>query len=129
MTIGDRIRTRREELGLTQKELAERLGYKTKSSITKIEAGDNNLPITKVAKIAKALEVTESYLMGWEDSAIVPADGHTDAYYLNPKTAKVAQKVFDDPNYRILFDAAADSAPEDILMVAEMLRRFKEAKK
>ena len=56
MTIGDRIRTRREELGLTQKELAERLGYKTKSSITKIEAGDNNLPITKVAKIAKALE-------------------------------------------------------------------------
>lgn len=129
MTIGDRIRTRREELGLTQKELAERLGYKTKSSITKIEAGDNNLPITKVAKIAKALEVTESYLMGWEDSAIVPADGHTDAYYLNPETAKVAQKVFDDPNYRILFDAAADSAPEDILMVAEMLRRFKEVKK
>lgn len=129
MTIGDRIRTRREELGLTQKELAERLGYKTKSSITKIEAGDNNLPITKVAKIAKALEVTESYLMGWEDSAIVPADGHTDAYYLNPETAKVAQKVFDDPNYRILFDAAADSAPEDILMVAEMLRRFKEAMK
>lgn len=129
MTIGDRIRTRREELGLTQKELAERLGYKTKSSITKIEAGDNNLPITKVAKIAKALEVTESYLMGWEDSAIVPADGHTDAYYLNPETAKVAQKVFDDPNYRILFDAAADSAPEDIMMVAEMLRRFKEAKK
>lgn len=129
MTIGDRIRTRREELGLTQKELAERLGYKTKSSITKIEAGDNNLPITKVAKIAKALEVTESYLMGWEDSAIVPADGHTDVYYLNPETAKVAQKVFDDPNYRILFDAAADSAPEDILMVAEMLRRFKEAKK
>lgn len=129
MTIGDRIRTRREELGLTQKELAERLGYKTKSSITKIEAGDNNLPITKVAKIAKALEVTESYLMGWEDSAIVPADGHTDAYYLNPETAKVAQKVFDDQNYRILFDAAADSAPEDILMVAEMLRRFKEAKK
>lgn len=129
MTIGDRIRTRREELGLTQKELAERLGYKTKSSITKIEAGDNNLPITKVAKIAKALEVTESYLMGWEDSAIVPADGHTDAYYLNPETAKAAQKVFDDPNYRILFDAAADSAPEDILMVAEMLRRFKEAKK
>lgn len=129
MTIGDRIRTRREELGLTQKELAERLGYKTKSSITKIEAGDNNLPITKVAKIAKALEVTESYLMGWEDPSIVPTDGHTDVYYLNPETAKVAQKVFDDPNYRILFDAAADSAPEDILMVAEMLRRFKEAKK
>ena len=129
MTIGDRIRMRREELGLTQKELAERLGYKTKSSITKIEAGDSNLPITKVAKIAKALEVTESYLMGWEDSAIVPTDGHTDAYYLNPETAKVAQKVFDDPNYRILFDAATDSAPEDILMVAEMLRRFKEAKK
>lgn len=128
MTIGDRIRTRREELGLTQKELAERLGYKTKSSITKIEAGDNNLPITKVAKIAKALEVTESYLMGWEDSAIVPTDGHTDVYYLNHETAKTAQKIFDDPNYRMLFDAASDARPEDLQMAAEMLRRFKEAR-
>ena len=128
MTIGNRIRARREELGLTQEELAKRLGYKTKTSITKIETGNNNFPLTKVSQFARALNVTEAYLMGWEDDPIVPADGQSDVYYLNPETAKTAQKIFDDPNYRMLFDAASDARPEDLQMAAEMLRRFKEAR-
>ena len=51
--IGDRIRARREELGLTQEELATRLGYKSKSSINKIETGNNNLPMPKVDRRAQ----------------------------------------------------------------------------
>ena len=47
-------------------------------------------------------------------------------YYLNPETAKVAQEIFDDKNYRILFDAARGSRPEDLLMAAELLNRLKE---
>lgn len=47
-------------------------------------------------------------------------------YYLNPKTAQIAQQVFDDPNLRILFDAARDVKPENIRLAAEMLKRFKE---
>ena len=62
------------------------------------------------------------------NSPIVHTDGQSPVYYTNEETAKVAQKVFDDPNYRILFDAASDAKPEDILMAAEMLRRFKEAR-
>ena len=41
--IGKRIRTRREELGITQEELASRLGYKSKTTIAKIENGTNNM--------------------------------------------------------------------------------------
>ena len=126
MTIGDRIRTRREELGLTQKELAERLGYKTKSSITKIEAGDNNLPITKVAKIAKALEVTESYLMGWEDSAIVPADGQSESYYVDAETRRLAQELHDDPELSVMLDAYKSLSPRDAKLVMEMVRRMQD---
>lgn len=37
MTIGDRIRKRREELGLTQEELAKKLGYASRSSVNKVE--------------------------------------------------------------------------------------------
>ena len=126
MTIGDRIRTRREELGLTQKELAERLGYKTKSSITKIEAGDNNLPITKVAKIAKALEVTESYLMGWEDPTIVHADGQSEPYYVDAETRQLAQELHDNPDLSVMLDAYKTLSPRDAKLVMDMVRRMQD---
>lgn len=66
MTIGDRIKKRRLELGLSQEELAFKLGYKSRSSINKLECS-RNLPLTKVEKMATALECTPSYLMGWDD--------------------------------------------------------------
>ena len=82
----------------------------------------------KLKKIADYFGVSIEYLTQTENSPIVHADGQSPVYYTNEETAKVAQKVFDDPNYRILFDAASDAKPEDILMAAEMLRRFKEAR-
>ena len=67
MGIGDMIKKRREELGMTQEELAEKLGYKSRSSINKIESGINDLPQSKIVEFAKVLKTTPSYLMGWED--------------------------------------------------------------
>jgi transcriptional regulator with XRE-family HTH domain len=67
MKIGDRIKYRREELGLSQDELARRLGYKSRSSINKIEKDASGLPQTKIAAIANALNTTPSYIMGWVD--------------------------------------------------------------
>lgn len=67
MTIGERIRFRREELHLSQEELAKRLGYKSRSSINKIELGLYNLKQSKIKAIADALETTPSYIMGWDD--------------------------------------------------------------
>lgn len=64
-TIGENIGKRRKELGMTQEELAERLGYKSKSSINKIEAGINDLPQKKIVDFAKALNTTPATLMGW----------------------------------------------------------------
>ena len=65
-TIGSRIRLRREKLGLTQDELGRRLGYKSRSSINKIELDQRNLTQSKIKAIADALETTPSYIMGWE---------------------------------------------------------------
>lgn len=67
MTIGERIRRRREELELSQEELAQRLGYKSRSSINKIEREASGLPQPKIAAIAAALNTTPSYIMGWEE--------------------------------------------------------------
>lgn len=66
-TIGNRIRNRREELGLSQDELGKRLGYKSRSSINKIELDQRNLTQSKIKAIADALETTPSYIMGWDE--------------------------------------------------------------
>jgi repressor LexA len=67
LKIGDRIRLRREQLGLTQDELAQAMGYKSRSSINKIEKGVNEPPQSIIVDIAKTLKTTPAYLMGWED--------------------------------------------------------------
>lgn len=61
-----RIRSRREELGMSQEELAKRVGYKSRSSINKIELGKNDITQSKIAEIALALDTTPEYLMGWQ---------------------------------------------------------------
>ena len=58
---------RRKELGITQEELAFRMGYKSKSTINKIELGINDIPQSKVVKFAEILNVSVAYLMGWEE--------------------------------------------------------------
>lgn len=69
MTMGDRIKNRRTELGMTQQELAVKMGFKTRSHISLLEQGDRNIPISKIKNLANALEVSPEYLMGWEDNA------------------------------------------------------------
>lgn len=66
MTIGERIKNRREELGMTQDELARKCGYKSRSSINKIELS-RDLPLRKVSLMADVLQTTPTYLMGWEE--------------------------------------------------------------
>ena len=72
-TIGERIRKRREELGLTQDELAKKLGYANRSSVNKVETS-RELSNKKVYEYAKALETTPAYIMGWEEKLDEKAD-------------------------------------------------------
>lgn len=66
MKIGTRVKNRRLELDMTQDELAQRLGYSDKSSISRIEKS-SKLTLNRVQLLADALNVSPSYLMGWED--------------------------------------------------------------
>ena len=74
LTIGDRIRIRREELGMTQLELAEKAGFKSKTSINKIEKGAQALKQSKIKAVAEALRIRPSDLMGWRDEEQVMPD-------------------------------------------------------
>jgi transcriptional regulator with XRE-family HTH domain len=70
MTIYERIRALREELGLTQEELAQKVGYRSRSSINKIEAGQRDINQSQIKDFADALGVSPAYLMGWTDEKV-----------------------------------------------------------
>jgi transcriptional regulator with XRE-family HTH domain len=66
-TVGDRILCMRKQVGLTQEELAKKMGYKSKSTINKIELGINDIPQSKIFQFAEVLGTTPAYLMGWDE--------------------------------------------------------------
>lgn len=73
-SIYERIKQRRNELGLTVEELATKMGYKDKSSISKIENGKADIPTSKVVAFARALETTTAYLLGVDaDELTIPS--------------------------------------------------------
>lgn len=65
MTIADRIRNKRNELQLSQTELAVKAKYYDKTRISKIENSGNDISMKQVKRIALALGVSMEYLMGW----------------------------------------------------------------
>ena len=66
MTMGDRVKAARLKKGYTQEELAQKLGYKSRSSVNKIEK-ERDIPRSMIVKIAEILDVTPAYLMGWDE--------------------------------------------------------------
>lgn len=65
--IGERIRERRLFLGMTQDELAQITNYTSKSAISRIENGLNEVSPSKLAVFADALHTTPQYLSGFVD--------------------------------------------------------------
>jgi transcriptional regulator with XRE-family HTH domain len=65
--LGQNIMRLRKEQGMTQEELAAKLGYKSKSTINKIELGINDIPQSKVVKFAEVLQTSIADLMGWNE--------------------------------------------------------------
>ncbi|RYT52082.1 XRE family transcriptional regulator [Catenibacterium sp. co_0103] len=60
------IKRRRQQLKMTQTDLALKMGYADKSMIAKIEKGNVDLPQSKILAFANALETTPGELMGWD---------------------------------------------------------------
>lgn len=85
--IGRRIRDRREELCMTQGMLAKAVGYTDRSSIAKVEDGKVDLPESKIRAFAKALNLSEEYLLTGrprEQVSLAPVDkGQTYTLYEN----------------------------------------------
>lgn len=111
----EKIKLRRLELGLSYQELSDLTGI-NKSTLQRYETGFiKKVPINQVQIIAKALNVTPGYLMGWENNK------ENQTYYLNPEAAKMAQEIYDNPQYKVLFDATKKLKPESIKEVMKFI--------
>ena len=67
MTTGERMKQRRKEIGLSAEKVAERLGV-SPATIYRYEKGDiEKVPVDIFAELAKILQTTPAYLMGWEE--------------------------------------------------------------
>ena len=67
--IMNRMKSRREELNMSYQTLSEKVGI-SKSTLQRYETGYiKNMPVDKLEDIAKALDISHSYLMGWDEPA------------------------------------------------------------
>jgi DNA-binding helix-turn-helix protein len=117
MRIGERIKQRRLELGYTADALAKLLN-KNRATIYRYENGDiENMPIDVLEPLAKALNTTPAYLMGWQEphqqNKSIISD-QTEGYYVDPETAEFAEYLRTRPGARMLFSAAKDITKEEM---------------
>lgn len=73
MEIGEKIRNRRMELGWSQRDLADKMGYTNNSTIAKIEQGKVDVTQSRVIQFSKVLGVSIAYLMDWDTGAKKPS--------------------------------------------------------
>ena len=116
MALGNRIRTRRLQLSITQKELGELCGV-SEATINRYESGNiKNPSLAIVQSLATALRVDPNYLLRSED----------DNRYFNPETQALAEELHHNPELALLFSAARDASPEDLKTVHDMLKLLKQ---
>ena len=103
-----------KERGVSEYRVGEATGIKG-STFYGWKTGKYTPKQDKLQKIADYFGVTLEYLM----------TGEEEGYYVNPETAEMAQKIFENKDLRLLFDAAADAPPEDLQLVHQMLLALK----
>lgn len=107
--------------GMTQTETAEKLGI-SRSTIGMYETGAREPDFETLEKIADFFHVNMDYLLGRTNAA--PANGEA-RYYLNDDARDMAQFLFENPEYKVLFDASRKVKKEDIDFVKQMIDRVR----
>lgn len=119
MGLYEKIQELCDDRGIAITALEKELGW-GRGSIGKLKKGGST-STDRLQALAEYFQVSADFLLE------VPNSGQENdtGWYINKETAKAAQEAFEDPNMRILFDAARGGRPEDIQMAAEMLERLK----
>lgn len=107
-----------DEKGVKPNNVAKEIGLAS-GTITNWKNGKGVPKIDKLKKVADYFNVPLYYFLNENETPSI------DGYWLDEETARIAQKIFEDKNLRLLFDSAIDSKPEDLKLVHDMLSRLK----
>ncbi len=116
MNTIERVKEICKEKGISMHKMEMDLGF-SNGYIAGLRKG--TLPPDRLSDVAKYLNVSQNYLLTGDTEQDGPI------YYFNPETAELAQRLFEDKNLRVLFDAAQDADPEDIKIATDLLQTLK----
>lgn len=118
MAFSNNLRYLRKKYDMSQEVLANKLGYKSFTTIQKWESGVSEPSVSMVKKIAELFGVTMDQIT---NDDLSDAENH---YYLDPEAAEIAQEVQQRPELKILFDATRKVSSDDLKFVVDMIDRM-----
>lgn len=116
-TFKEMLKYLRTRENLSQAELADKLGV-AKSTISMYEGGKREPDFETLEQIAGLFHVDMNFLLGKEKM-------EQPVYYLNDEAREMAEFMFRNPEYKILFDASRKVKKEDIEFVKQMIDRVR----
>lgn len=110
----------RQTSGYTQQEFADKIGI-SRSTIGMYETGAREPDFETLEIIADFFNVDTDYLLGRTNKTTLLPES---SYYLNEDARDMAEFMFKNPEYKVLFDASRKVKKEDISFVKEMIDRL-----
>lgn len=120
--FNERFRELRKKKGLSQRELANVL-HMSNSTVAMYETGKRQPDFESLEKIADFFNVDIDYLLGRKDTTHRIVEIHPE-YYENETVRAITDRLRTNPEYGLLFKAAADLKPEDIALVQKFIERM-----
>lgn len=116
ISVGLRIKQLREQKGLSQIELAEKIGV-SKQNLYKYETGIiTNIPSDKIEAIAEVLNVSPASVMGWDGTTAINEDEELQEYLEELKTR---------PEMKMLFKTLKGTSKEDVEKTVKIIEALK----
>ena len=112
MTLGEKIKARRIELGLSVDQIAEKID-RNRATVYRYENSDiGDIPTGVLETLAKALSTTPAELMGWEDDGLNDRDKKDIAQTMEQFILQLG-----DPKQALMFDGEPlDEESRDLLL-------------
>ena len=122
MCLGENIRFLRTKKGYSQDDIANMLGYKSFTTKKKWESGVSEPPLKALKKLSEIFNIDMNDLATKKLSYNTNEDNNI--YYLDDDARDMAQFLYENPDYKVLFDASRKVKKEDIQFVKEMIDRM-----